>query len=66
MISRLGLNIQDALGKIKNDIKSESRDQIDASEHRVSNRVTEIGDDLHVFRTKWDKEFHSFKLYISR
>jgi len=66
MISRLGVNIQDALIKIRNDIKIETRDQLDSTENRLTNRVTDIGDDLHVFRSKWDKDFQGFKLQISR
>ena len=42
MVKRLGSNIQEALVKIKNELRFETKEHLDTTEHRVNLKLSDI------------------------
>jgi len=62
----MGINLQEALVKIKNDIKQDTRDTVENYEQRFLQKNSSISQDISTFRAKWDKEFYGFKNILSK
>jgi DNA anti-recombination protein RmuC len=66
LIRRLGTNIQEALLKIKSDLKYETRDSVDGLEQRLNGRQTDLSEELAAVKDKWVKDFANLKHVFGR
>ena len=60
MIKRLGLNLQEALNKIKNETKYEYTDLYSKLEEKLNTNIKAISEDTNTFGLKWDNELVRF------
>jgi flagellar capping protein FliD len=65
MVKRLGLNIQDALGKIKNEILQENRETISNSENRYDKTIKHLNEDMQNLLLRYDTDFKTFSNSIN-
>ena len=60
MLKRLGVNIQDALIKIRDDMQYEYRDLITQLETKTNKTIQIVTSDTNDFGVKWDQDFARF------
>lgn len=59
LIRKLGSNLQEALTRIKMEIKDETHERIDNLEHRLTPKMRDLVEELGMVRSKWDKDFNT-------
>ena len=65
MVKRLGLNIQDALSKIKNEIKQENREMLSLTENRYDKTIKHLNEDMQNLLLRYDADFKTFSNSIN-
>ena len=66
MLKRLGVNIQDALIKIRDDMQYEYRDLITQLETKTNKTIQIVTSDTNDFGVKWDQDFARFQLLMNK
>ena len=66
MVKRLGLNLQDALNKIKNENQHEYTDLFQKLEQKLNTSIKAISEDTNTFGLKWDNELQRFQMLLKK
>ena len=66
MLKRLGVNIQDALLKIKDEVQFEYRDLIQVVEVKQNKNIKAVTEDVNEFGSKWDGELQRFQILMNK
>lgn len=66
MLKRLGINIQEALMKIRDEMQNEYRDLIAQLEDKMNKNVKIITEDVNEFGSKWDNELQRFQVLMNK
>ena len=66
MLKRLGVNIQDALLKIKDDQQFEYRDLVQKLENKFNKNILAVTEDVNAFGNKWDSELQRFQVLMNK
>jgi len=66
MLKRLGVNIQDALLKIKDDQQFEYRDLVQKVENKFNKNILAVTEDVNAFGNKWDGELQRFQVLMNK
>lgn len=66
LIRKLGSDIQEALTRIKMDIKDETNERLDNIEHKINPKMRDIVEEMGLLRAKQDKDFNTQKHLIGK